>query len=353
MANEHRAPSHDLSWLERLARDPSAFDFYVALRRFDAINGSSPRIGTAERPGEEPVHLGQRPSMGFESRFLTAYDPASDSRPARLTVGFLGLWGPSGPMPTHLTEYARERMRNFGDATLVRFADIFHHRMLALFYRAWAKTQPTVEMDRPSTDAFARFVGALCGLRLEATHGRPTRPESVILHYAARSAAGSRSPEGLRDILADHFGLPVTIEEFVGEWIPMPTDSTWRLRMSPETGRLGATTVLGRRVWSRAHKFRVVVGPLGGFEIDQMLPGSTGMAELVTIVRHFTNDEWEWDVALRLTAASLPRTRLGLGARLGWSTRLGGAAQGDLRLIVDPERKQTRRARDISGTITS
>ncbi len=49
MANEHRAPSLDLSWLERLARDPSAFDFYVALRRFDGIE---PFLSTHRHRGE-------------------------------------------------------------------------------------------------------------------------------------------------------------------------------------------------------------------------------------------------------------------------------------------------------------
>ncbi len=215
------------------------------------------------------------------------------------------------------------------------------------------KPSPCVERDRPQSDAFARFVGALCGLPIHTSRGRTENSDSVVLHYAGRMATGSRSPEGLRDILADHLGLPVTIEEFVGDWIPMPTDSTWRLLASPETGRLGVTTVLGRRVWSRTHKFRVVLGPIDGCEIDQMLPDSTEMATLTTIVRRYTNDEWEWDVAIRLAEASLPRTRLGVRARLGWSTRLGGSAQGDLRLIIDPQRKRTTRARDISGTISS
>ena len=60
-----------------------------------------------------------------------------------------GLLGPNGPLPLHLTEYARERLRHAGDPTLSRFLDIFHHRFLALFYRAWAQAQPHVNRDRP------------------------------------------------------------------------------------------------------------------------------------------------------------------------------------------------------------
>jgi type VI secretion system protein ImpH len=344
MANEHRTPPHDLSWIERLALDPAAYDFYVALRRFDSISDSAPRIGAADRPSDEPIRLGQKPSLSFEPRLVTAYEAAEADSPARLMVGFLGLWGPSGPMPTHLTEYARERMRNFGDAALARFADIFHHRMLSLFYRAWAQTQPTVQSDRPQSDAFTRYVGAFCGLGLDTSRGRTTVSDAVILHYAGRMAAGPRNADGLTAILADHFGLPVRIQEFVGEWMTLPHESTWCLGVSRDTGRLGQTTVVGRRVWSRAHRFRIFIGPLDTTAAAQMLPGSPGMADLATLVRHYTNDEWAWDVVLRLKASSMPETRLNGGARLGWSTRLGSAALDELSLIFDPARMNTRRA---------
>ena len=47
----------------------------------------------------------------------------------------LGLFGPNGPLPLHITEYVRDRIRNQNDPTLVAFADIFHHRILSLFVR--------------------------------------------------------------------------------------------------------------------------------------------------------------------------------------------------------------------------
>ena len=68
-----------------------------------------------------------------------------------------GLFGPHGPMPMHVTELARERLRAHQDPTLARFSDIFHHRLLALFYRSWAQNQPTVQHDRPKNDRFAAW----------------------------------------------------------------------------------------------------------------------------------------------------------------------------------------------------
>ncbi|WP_313651069.1 type VI secretion system baseplate subunit TssG, partial [Pseudomonas soli] len=66
-------------------------------------------------------------------------------------------------LPLHLTEYMRERQRNHADPTSKRFLDVFHHRLLSLFYRAWAEARPTVSHDRPGDDYWAARLAALSG----------------------------------------------------------------------------------------------------------------------------------------------------------------------------------------------
>ncbi len=344
MANERRAPPHDLTWLDRLRESPSEFDFHVALRRFDATYESAPRSGEAESPKREVVRIGQTPFSSFEPHQLMSFDVPEDGSKPRLTVGFLGLWGPNGPLPSHMTEYARERIRHVGDATMSRFVDVFHHRMLLLFHRAWAKSQQTVAMDRPDSDDFALYVGSLFGLGLQSTRHRDAADDFVKLYNVGWLSASARNADGLRDIVSDHFGLPARIEEFVGEWLDLPADSRWRLGESPETGALGRTIVLGNRVMSRTHKFRVALGPLSAFEFDQMLPHSDAIASLAALVRLYTNDEWDWELALTVASASVKPLQLGGGGRLGWTTRIGsGDADVDVELVVDPALRRTRR----------
>lgn len=343
MADEHGPPPHDLTWLERLASDAGAFGFHVALRRFDASFSGTPRLGAGERAAEEVVRIGQAPSMSFEADELSSFVPAGAMGAARLTANFLGLWGPNGPLPSHMTEYARDRLRHAGDATLVRFADVFHHRMLLLFHRAWARTQPTVAMDRPEDDEFALYVGALIGLGLDATRRRGAPNDFVRLQYAGLLATSCRNADGLRDIVADHFGLPTRVEEFVGEWLDLPEDARWSLGVSRETGTLGMTAVLGARVWSRAHKFDIVLGPLDAVQFERMLPGSEDIARLREIVRLYTNDEWDWELRLILSEAATRPMRLGGEGRLGWTTRLGSGPSVQVDLVVDPVRKRTKR----------
>ncbi len=343
MASENRPPSDDLSWLDRLARDPGSFDFHVALRRFEASLPDRPRLGEAVRPADEPLRLGQTPSSSFEPTAVADFFPETESARARLLVSFLGLWGPHGPLPGHLTEYASERARHGGDHTLTRFVDIFHHRMLLIFHRAWAKTQPTVGMDRYGADRFAAYVGAFLGVALRSTLGRDRFPDRAKLFYAGRFAGATRNAEGLAEIIGDYFGLPTAIEEFIGEWMDLPMDGRWELGVSPATGSLGRTAVLGGRVWSRSQKFRIVMGPLSRVDFERTLPNSEAVATLSALVRLYAGDEWEWDLRLVLSADATEPMRLARGARLGWTTRIGPAPGVREDLIVDPGLGRTRR----------
>jgi type VI secretion system protein ImpH len=343
MATADRSQTDDLTWLERLEREAGSFDFHVALRRFEMSFPDKPRLGEAERPSEEPLRVGQEPSLSFEPSAITGFSPANEAGSARLRVGFMGMWGPNGPLPAHLTEYARDRVRHAGDRTLASFVDVFHHRMLLLFHRAWAKAQPTVGMDRAHADAFSLYVGALIGLGLPATLGRDTFPDHAKLFQAGRFAASARNPEGLREIVADFLQLPTAVEEFVGMWAELPVESRWELGVTPATGTLGRTAVVGSRVWTRAHKFRIVLGPLSRFDFERTLPTSEALGTLVALVRFYTNDEWAWDLRLVLSAEATERVQLGRGARLGWTTRIGAASGVREDLIVDPVLKRTHR----------
>lgn len=331
-----------MTWLERLARSAGRFDFYVALRRFEASRPSAPRLGNAERPDDEPLRVGQTPSAAFQGAEVTGFTPRGPGGKAGLTVGFFGLWGPHGPLPGHMTEYAHERLKHAGDATLVGFADIFHHRLLLLFYRAWARTQPTVAMDRPEGEAFGRYVGALMGLGSAATRNRGGTHDFTKLCYAPVFASSSRGPDGLKAILHDYFDLPVEIEEFVGEWLDVPNDCRWQLGRDAETGSLGRAT-LGQRVFSRVQKFRVVLGPLDASRFEHMLPGSPAVDALASLVRLYTHDEWAWELRLVLSPSANQPMRLGSAARLGWTTRIGFGPPPDFDLVCDPVTRVTRR----------
>ena len=71
------------------------------------------------RPGDEPVRLSQEASVSFAPSTLSACEP-NDGRPPRLEQRFFGLLGANGPLPLHITEYARHRLRHAGEHASLR-----------------------------------------------------------------------------------------------------------------------------------------------------------------------------------------------------------------------------------------
>jgi type VI secretion system protein ImpH len=339
MAMEPGPTADAVSWRRALAARPGRFDFHVVLRLFEVSARDAPRLGEAQHPSLEPLRLGQAPSPAFNGAPLLRFDEPDTAGPPRLSVGFFGLWGPQGPVPGHMTEYANERARHASDRTLTRFADIFHHRLLLLFHRAWTRSRPTAAFDRPGTDAFARYVGALMGVgqrkaRPDAAPPDAAGPDFARLYYAPIFAAPSRSADGLRALVAELLEAPVQVEEFVREAVELPQEERWRLGDVGETATLGRT-VLGARVWSCTHRVRIGVGPLDRQAFESLRPGSQRFETLARMVRLYTNDEWQWELRLRVTAGAVSPLRLGAGARLGWSACLGRSSARPADLLVD------------------
>lgn len=333
----------DPALLLQLQDKPWTFDFFQAVRRLEAQSPEKPRVGRAMRPADDAVVLGQLPSLAFAPSTIAACRPGR-AGPPRLYVNFLGMLGPNGPLPLHLTEYARDRARHHHDPTFARFLDVFNHRMLSLFYRAWASTRQSVSFDRAGenlseADRFGLYISSLVGLGAPSLRGRDSIRDVSKLHYSGRFICQTRHPEGLAAIIADYFQAPATIEEFAGRWMRLPDDCTLRLGESRATGALGSTAIVGERIWECQGKFRLRVGPmsLGGYE--QLLPGSPGLKRLVDWVRLYAGDALEWDLRLVLRKNEAPRAQLGGGQRLGWTTwmRSGDETHDRDELVLRPQ----------------
>lgn len=345
MAGEAGTTADRLARVRGLVEAPFGFDFHQAMRRLECAFRELPRWGEAAKPSEEPVRIGQEPSLAFAPSAVESFEAPTGDEPGRLRVAFFGLFGPQGPLPLHLTEYVRERMRHAGDRTLVAFADIFHHRMFALFHRAWSLTRPTATFDRPETDRFRAQVASLCGLGADSLIERDAWADRAKLKYAALLAASPKSAAGLRAIVSSFFELPVEIEEFIGQWLEIPADNRFMLGHSPEVSRLGRTTVLGGRVYDRNHKFRIALGPLSRPDFLRFLPGTPSLERLEALVRNYTGDELAWDVRLIPAPFAASQIKLGHHGRLGWDSLVGEGHGANVvsDVIVDPTSHETGR----------
>ncbi|MFQ5587546.1 MAG: type VI secretion system baseplate subunit TssG [Nitrospiria bacterium] len=322
MADTGRTAPHCLTLLEALERSPGSFDFFQAIRRLEGIYPEKSKVGHASHAAEDLLRLAQEPSLAFAPGTLSSFVPGKDRRPPRLSVLFFGLFGPNGPLPLHLSEYARERMRNAHDPTFTRFADIFHHRMLSLFYRAWAAAQPAVNFDRPEADRFSIFLSSLFGLGMPSLRKRSGMSDLPFMHYAGRFVCQTRNAEGLKAILSDFFQIPVAIEEFIGQWITLPKQYRCQLGGRYDSNCLGGTATIGSQVWVCQQKFRIVMGPMDYSPFRRLLPGGESLKRLTALVRHYVGDELEWDVRLILKKEEVPGIKLGERGQVGWTSWL-------------------------------
>ncbi|HEY5707591.1 MAG TPA: type VI secretion system baseplate subunit TssG [Terrimicrobiaceae bacterium] len=320
MADSTGQQTSDLIW--QLAAKPFAFDFFRAVRLIECCFPEKPRIGDSLSPRDDPLRFGQVPSLAFAPSTLAGFQPGDAGRPARLSVNFLGLFGPSGPMPLHITEYARERLLNAHDPTLAAFLDVFHHRILSLFYRAWAVNQKTADMDRPKNARFPAYIGSLFGIGAESLRNRDDLPDNAKLYFSGHLACKTRNAEGLEKIIADFFGVPAKVLTFVGQWLKLPPASQCRLGESPESGTLGSTAIVGSRFWETQLKFRLRLGAMKLNDLYRMLPVGDAFRRLKCWVLNYSDQEYFWDVQLVLEAGEVPETCLGNAGLLGWTTWL-------------------------------
>jgi type VI secretion system protein ImpH len=186
-----------------------------------------------------------------------------------------------------------------------------------------------------------RYFGALCGLGSPSLLARDPLPDHAKLQFVGLLMHPARNAQGLRAMVKAYFGLPVEIEEFAGDWLELPPENRWRLGYSPDVSALGSTSIVGRRVFQRMQKFRVVLGPLARRDFQGLLPGTKRLETLAHLVRTYVGDELSWDVKLVMRPEERHQMALGRGSRIGYDTWLGGnqaAGVGTEELVVDPPR---------------
>ena len=301
-----------------------------------------PPVGQAKRPQQERFKLGQQASLAFAPREIAQVELPGDQAHIRL-MG-LGMLGPNGPLPIHVTELARERSESRRDHTLRDFLDLFHHRYFTHMYRAWSQSQAAAGLDRAEEETFTDYVARLAG-------DEPSQVQSSALPAHARWASAAhrvrsaRDPDGLVSTLQRFFGIPVRLLEYQLHWVPLANEDLCQLGRPLSSGMLGQGAMAGEKVPDRQTRFRLVMGPLDLKGYLRLTPqGHTSgqdLPALVEMVRSFIGFEYEWEVELLISAKAAPACQLGDSAQLGWSTwagQLHSDSDHITGMVLEPER---------------
>jgi type VI secretion system protein ImpH len=305
-----------MNFLEEMQEEPWRFDFFAAMRRIERDHPDKPRIGDSATLRDDYVRLGQNPYLAFPASNLEKVETLKDGQ-LRIIVKFLGLMGPQGALPLATTEEALGWLREDDDA-FARFLDIFNHRFLQLFFRAWADARPIAQHDQPAHDRFRTYIGASIGIGSPTFFDRDSVPDEAKLRLAGLMGPQTRGASRLRSIIADLFGVTVEIEEFVGSRLTLePGDCT---RLGARNSALGQDVMVGGTCFTIEDKFRIRIFVRDLPQYVRFLPTGDRCEPLADLVLFYMGEQLDWDVELALPSGSVQPSKLGSFGQLGWTT---------------------------------
>lgn len=309
----------DTALLDRLLARPQGFDLFqaISLLEREGVAEGRAEIGA---PGVEAVRLCSHLSLGFEASDVKAAGRHAPSGEAfSLTTPVLSLAGHAGPLPTAFTELLLER-RAARDLASIDFLDIFHHRLLSLFYLNRKRRRVGLGWSSPKASTVAQASMRLCGLQPDGRSGHAPR-----LRHAGLLGGAPRSMAALCVLLSDRYAMPFRGEQFVGGWQRLEEDELTRLGDRRRAPALGRTAFVGRRVWDQAAAVRLNVAEQPAARLLPLLPGGAQHEDFKAAVRNFMPSALRIHVCLTPAASALPEGRLSAtGApRLGWNAWVG------------------------------
>lgn len=305
-----------VSLLRELKAEPWRFDYFAVLRQLERVHANQPRIGESATLREEFALLGQDPFMEFPASNLARVETIDD-KPLRLFVKHMGLLGPQGALPLATTEEAYHYTLAQDDA-FPRFLDIFNHRFIQLFFRAWANSRPIAQHDRPKQDRFWAYIGSAIGIGSEPYRHLDSVPDAAKLRFAGLLGAQAKSASRLAAAICGLFEVKAEIDEFVGTRLML--DASERTSLGSANAKLGESAMLGAGVYSVQDKIRIRIYTRTLAQYVRFLPGGDLCEPLADFVYFYNGAQLDWDTELAIPSAAVEPLRLGHFGQLGWTT---------------------------------
>jgi type VI secretion system protein ImpH len=304
------------SLVRDLTAEPWRFDYFTVLRHLERVHENEPRIGDSATLREEFVLLGQDPFMEFPASNLARAEQAED-KPLKLFVKYMGMLGPQGALPLATTEEAYHYVLANDDA-FPRFLDVFNHRFIQLFFRAWANSRPIAQHDRPKQDRFFAYIGSAIGVGSEPYRNLDSIPDAAKICFAGLLGAQAKSASRLAAAICGLFEVRAEVDEFVGTRLTL--DTTEYTILGERHNVLGEDAMLGRGVYSVQDKIRIRIYTRTLSQYVRFLPSGDLCEPLADLVHFYNGAQLDWDAELAIPSGAVEPIRLGHFGQLGWTT---------------------------------
>ncbi|MEE9393179.1 MAG: type VI secretion system baseplate subunit TssG [Planctomycetota bacterium] len=296
---------------QSFATNKSGFSFFGLVRRLLLRAKTKSNDGKSVDP-VDAVRFSTSPTLQAPATEVAELDDSSTI--PRVVVNTIGLYGSSGALPQHYTQHLlREENSSEGAPALQDFLDIFNHRSISMFYRAWEKNQPLAILEREGLDWADKEQGAIprlalshCGLWSPALRHALALGDDALLHFAGPLMARPRNAAGLERILSSYFDLPIRIFEFEPQWLQL--DPAEQSTLGPEA-QLGLNMVLGERVLDVQSCLRIRIGPLSQIDYQKFMPGGDKLRRLCGLATLYLRSHYDLRVQPVLRREEVTTTR--------------------------------------------
>jgi type VI secretion system protein ImpH len=304
---------------DRLFEEFYSFSFFKAVDLIESIFPDKKPLGRTLVPAEEAVKFSVRPGFTFPPSDISSLEPGDEESPANIAVTFMGLIGPNGVLPYWLNELAEKRNRK-KDFSLTAFLDLFHHRLITLFYLAWKKHRFPENYLSGAKDRLSRYMLSLSGLGTRGLSGMIGLPEESLAFYSGLLSRAAPSAVAIEAAVSYLSGAAVGLDQFIEQMIPLdPEDQT---QIGSANAQLGVDTICGSYVWDCQAKFRVNLGPMGYDDFLRFLPSGDMLGPIFSLIKYMVGMEYEFETCIILKREEVPPCELGAETqpRLGWTT---------------------------------
>jgi len=297
---------------------PWRFQFFQLLRILESRHPQSVPLGDGSRASDEQIRL--RPSTSLAYPTTEVVDMREQTLPdgglrLLVTTNADGLYGVGTPLPL---SYAREILRDDEDQPQIRaFLDLFHHRLLSLWYRAWKRHRHEQSFRPEPLDVLSRVLLDFVGVPAEATAADLGTEPIRLLRYLGLLTLRTRPAYGLAVLLSEELQMPVTVEQLPTRWVSVSPEQWSRLSGSPaQRGRLGHDLALGTRRRDCSGELRLHIGPVSYVTLLSLRQGGALHARLIALARFYLRQPLDLSLYIRVSAQEIPRTQFGGTSRM-------------------------------------
>ncbi|MRW94359.1 type VI secretion system baseplate subunit TssG [Duganella sp. FT80W] len=286
----------DAGLIGQLLEHPQRFEFFQAVR-----------LVRQWRPDD--ARFRNRLAMSFPPNQIE--NLSADESGVRITPAFIGLLGSQGALPLHYSERIARHERDHNDGGPRAFMDMLSHRAVEMFYEAWQRHRPECIEDE-----FLDMLNALAG-----THVSDEMIDrETLAFYAMQIRSRTVSAPQLAGMYSEYFGVPVEVQQLVGEWSEMPAED--QAQLGKANVDLDGGIMLGARTYNCDQRARLRIGPLDKDRYQRFLPGHTSALHLQAMLELHCGVGMTWEIHLVQRAQDMRGVSLNGTSRLGVDARL-------------------------------